>query len=67
MNVPDGKGPLGVVGEHSAVFHRHQEVAVLLLHLHWPVLITLPLRKHVTNTSKKCVYYNYNPDRIQTK
>lgn len=49
--VPDSEGPLGVVGEHSGALHRHQEAAILLLPLCWPVLITLPLREQDVNTS----------------
>lgn len=49
VGVPDGEGPLGVVGERSDALHRHQVAAVLLLHLRRPVLITLPLRTQTTN------------------
>lgn len=50
VDVPDGEGPLGVVGQLSAALHRHQIAAVLLLRLCGPVLVALPLRRHVRNT-----------------
>lgn len=43
LRAPDAEAPLGVVGQRSAAPQRHQEAAVLLLHLGRPVLVTLPL------------------------
>ena len=41
--VAEGEGPLGVECQLLHALHRYQEAAVLLLALHWPVLVTLPL------------------------
>lgn len=45
MEVSEGEGPLGVVGEDAAAPWRHQETAVRLWRRGRPVLLTLPLRR----------------------
>lgn len=39
----EGERPLGVEGQLLNALHCHQEATVILLALHWPVLVTLPL------------------------
>lgn len=46
--VPQGEGSLCVVGQGFGAFQSDQEAAVLLLVVHRPVLIALPLREKHT-------------------